>query len=119
MDCISGFQFGIMTMYAGDGGRRGGGIYHRTLAAGPFFDSVKPLFLRGALDGEAFWGEPSTSMSESESLSAFDETVGVGPRGCSCGVGASAWFFVPESCSPRCFFHSSDIEYMRAASSSR
>ena len=117
--------------------------YPLSLAAGPLFlDSPKPLSFRGALESTGFCGVESTSMSESESLSAFEDVVGVGsPRGC-CGCGccccncccgccsggaamplplapASVSFFVPESCSLRCLFQSSDIECIRAASSSR
>jgi hypothetical protein len=50
---LMGSGLEIMVMYADDAGRRGA-VYHRTLEAGPFFDSVRPLSLRGALDGGAF-----------------------------------------------------------------
>jgi hypothetical protein len=76
-------------------------------------------------------------MSESESFSAFAEAAGVGfplPLVCGAapatppsdveffgggGAGAlagSRWCWSPP---PRCLFHSSDMEWMRAASSSR
>src|SRR5258708_11115548 len=66
-------------------------------------------------------------MSESESLSAFEDAVGVACCSCAAATGllrsrsvVSFKFFVAESCcSLRCLFHSSDIERIRAASSVR
>jgi hypothetical protein len=91
----------------------------------PFFlDSASPLSRRdAALEGGAFFvGEPSTSISESESLSAFAEAAGVGSMlDCSCGADAAAsvWFFVAASCSRRSRFHLSDNSCMQVVSSVR
>jgi hypothetical protein len=108
--------------------------YPRSLAGGPlFFASFEPTYLRGPLESGAFCGVQSTSMSESVSVSAFEDVAGVGsPWGgcccCSCGGGAAllrpppsvSFFDVPGSCSLlRCFFQSLDIVSMRPFSSSR
>ena len=119
--------------------------YPRSRLAACLLGSLVPLSFRDALESWGFCGVQSTSMSESLSLSAFEDVAGVGspPRGCcccccgccgccccccccSCGAAlllapTSVSFFVPkpELGSLRCLFHSSDIERMRAVSSSR